>query len=372
MKIALVAPFDYYESEGPKNIPQGSVVYTHGLAQALMTNGHDVTVLTSSFRDRTVDGVRVVALPQKSDSDLAWSEQVHTWLLDNRQDVVEAHQVAAPLMVEQLVGGTPTVVRYASDLIDNVTAGRYNYIEDRAQLYSQHLLDMLTVVNADLVVCGGKASAVRAEIQGAKAVVELPLGTELEGAPKKFPKRPSVLVKIDRFMDERKGGEFIYPILANIPEEIPVVILGSDLGINPSELVARAPREAQWIFTPVDEKALDILYRDACCVVVPTKSESFGLSLLEPLKHGRPVVCFDLPDPSKQGWPLWRIGKPSPQAFTQLPQVIAQAMKPEKGLATGLHKFAEQFFWGNLVDNYEQTYRTAIARSLAKGRTRGW
>ncbi len=307
-----------------------------------------------------------------SSSSLGWSENVHRWLLDNRQDVVEAHQTDAPLMVEQLVGGTPTVVRYASDLIENVTAGRYEYAQPRAHLYSQHLLDMLTVVNASLVICGGKQSAVRAEMQGAKAVMELPLGTDPTGPPKKLPKKPHVLVKIDRFLDERKGGEFIYPILANVPEEITVTVLGSDLGINPAELVAGAPREANWIFKPVSETTLETLYRDACCVVVPTKSESFGLSLLEPLKFGRPVICFDLPDPSKQEWPLWRIGKPSHQAFAQLPQAIAQAMKPEKGLADKLHKFAKQFFWENLVDNYEQTYRTAIARSLAAGRTRGW
>ena len=51
----------------------------------------------------------------------------------------------------------------------------------------------------------------------------------------------------------------------------------------------------------VDDPTLGPLYRDAPCVVAPALEEDYGLTAIEAMRHGRPVVVCT----TAAGWPSW-------------------------------------------------------------------
>ena len=45
----------------------------------------------------------------------------------------------------------------------------------------------------------------------------------------------------------------------------------------------------------IDDHALQQLYRDSACLLVPSEGEGFGLPLIEAARQGLPVIARDLP-----------------------------------------------------------------------------
>lgn len=73
-----------------------------------------------------------------------------------------------------------------------------------------------------------------------------------------------------------------------------------DLWLNPGRLPVDAPLDGRGDETNVefrgrvDDDTLDRLYCDAPCVVAPALDEDYGLTAIEAMRHGRPVVvCSD-------------------------------------------------------------------------------
>jgi len=384
MKIALVSTWKYYK-EPTDAIVSGVVVYTRGLAKALVDRGHQVTVLASppdwdyEPESYVFEGSNVVILPWQG-SQMRFAEAVAFWLANNPHDVVEAHNWNHSLLLEQLVGGTPTVVRFASDLLSVAETGLVDVKEyTRQELWVQYRWEVASLRGADVVLAGGKkmmARAAQMEIQA----LEVPLGISfVESLEKVNRKRKGILISVSRFEDPRKGGEFVLDILQQIPIDIPVTVLGTLDRDKRKELVssARARRKpakkagkVTWLFDTVTEQELNDLYRKSLLTVVPTKSESFGLVLLEPMAFGCPVACFDQPDESKISWPLMRLGPPMKESFRNLPKAIASVRA--KGQEEDMLKCARRYLWSSIVPQYEEAYQMAIARSLLLGKQRGW
>lgn len=380
MKIALVVPYHYYQ-DGRENLPSGLLVYTRGLAQALVELGHQVWILCSGldpFETYSFEGSTVVQLggSYQDWTDLRFSEVVHAWLNGHPMDVVEAHQWQAPLLIEQLLGGTPCVVRNASGLLDMTQVGRFSTDDlpaewadatSRQFAWSRHMMEVLSIKNADLVFAAGQKAAMSAEAMGGSRIVTLPLG--IPSIPEKVPKGQGVLVSVSRFEDRRKGGEFVLPLLARIPEDMPVTVLGKATAAERKGLLDMAPREAIWITEPVSAEALDQLYRNHEVVIVTSKSESFGLCFLEPISYGKPVIAFTQSDPSKRDWPMWTMGEPGIAALDRIPDALGllKKWKPKESRA-----FAKAFVWKRLAPLYVEHYEQAMANALSRGKTRGW
>lgn len=389
MHIALVTnDIDFGSDE---RIPSGMSVYTRGLAEALIRVGHKVSVLIpvqeDSVKKSYWDGDDVPAVVPLIVSRrlgtlsgfMEFGSAVHEWCTINRPDVIEAHQFEGTLFVEQALGGVPTVVRYASDTLDSAAVGGISVQKvSRSGVWDKHLLEILTVKNADLVLCGGSRQAARADALGAKLMLELPLGIDdfdYTECPLTERAKSHVLVLVTRFDDPRKGGEFVYPILSSIPPEYTVSIVGELDQSKRMALLEGAPRRpgvVNWIFDPLTTPDLHRLMDDTCATIVPTKSESFGLSLLQPMAFGRPTICFVQNDPTKREWPLWNLGPASAESCRSIRTMLKTASDPPKSLDTDLVKFAAQYKWSALVDRYVQAYERAAASALISGRTRGW
>lgn len=390
MKIALAIPSDYYQDEEDCHIPSGIAVYTRGLADALSDAAHDVHILCHQRKASAVveqsynhgwTTVHAFSIPTNAPR-LMFSEMIHDWLLANPMDVVEAHQWKHPLLVEQMVGGTATVVRHASGFMDSVAGGVpdvasyegafQDYEATRKVKWSTHLMENEVVRRADVVLCAGQQS-----LGGASGLTErarlLPLGIPETTFVDVYPS-VKVLVSVSRFSDPRKGGEIVPHILRSIPSQYEVVVVGEINRYEPLVAEMESVRDIELHNEPVSDVQLIDLYRGALAVIVPTKSESFGYNLLEPLAQGRPVICFDQADPSKRQWPLCNLGPwGSPQAIAQIPEVLKfLASQDLLELKNKSRSFAQQFWWPKLIPEYETAYTQAIAHALISGRTRGW
>jgi glycosyltransferase involved in cell wall biosynthesis len=396
MKIALFTPTNFYSSDVTE-IPSGIAVYTRGLAEALTKKGHQVTVI-GIYEGMPIgahnhyfyfDEIEVFLLTA-THNNFYLSSMLHEFLLGNPHDVIEAHQFRAPLLVEQLIGGTPTVVRYASDFMDSISYGRSDFnsgpqsslpesdffpVLKKSLAWSEHLSERLTISHADAVLCAGVKMVQRAA-QISQRAYELPLGISKVHKDTLFYEDERVLVSVSRMSDPRKGAEFIPRLLRGIPQHIMVNVIG-ECGPRDDALVAEikdAHPNVVIYGSPVSDSELDTLYSECSCVIVPTKSESFGYVLLEPMAYGKPVICFDQDDPSKRNWPLIRLGDwRKSETFSAVSKAFTHATEyySHQENRESLYSFAETFLWDRLVDKYVQVYTEAISQSILKGRIRG-
>lgn len=396
MRIALFTPTNFY-SQDITEIPSGIAVYTRGLAEALSSKGHEVTII-GIYEDMPLmhpnhyfykDFIEVFLLPP-THNNFYLGSMIHEFLLGNHHDVIEAHQFRYPLLIEQMVGGTPTVVRYASDFMDSISFGRSDFtsgpkasipeadffpILKKSLAWSEHLSERLVIGNAESVLCAGVKMVQRAASLS-QSVYELPLGISKVRHGACYYGDEKILISVSRMSDPRKGAELIPRILKGIPKHTLVNIVG-ECGPRDADLVKEIkdshPHVA--IFgSPVSDDELAALYDEAGCVIVPTKSESFGYVLLEPLSYGKPVICFDQDDPSKTSWPLLRLGDwRNPDSYNVVPKVFGIAMDyyGQEENREKLVSFAENFLWDKLVDKYVQVYTESISRAILKGKVRG-
>jgi len=402
MRIMFVVCSDYYHPSLPDNLPLGIAVYTRGLSRALVAAGHDVSIVAIRMTDRVAqvedqyqfEGSTVHMIPgELFTSSFACSQYVHELLLVYPQDVVEAHQYRGALLVEQLLGGTPTVVRYASDFSDHLSGAKFDFngvygissllVPKRSLAWSANLGEIRTTELADLVLCGSEKMIVRAS-EYSDHCAFVPLGIPETIAPSESllefrQKERHVLVSVGRFMDPRKGGEFAERIAkALIALGKRVTILGEAFGKRRKDLELFCSRSGvEGLFDPIEEKDLVSLYKNCEFVVVPTKSESFGLVLLEPMAYGTPVVSFYLEsdDPSKRHWPLLRMGPWSDDSCVDkaLPKIVELLGSEGKYVdhCSDCLNFAQEHRWSERLDGYLEAYNRAIANAILKARTRG-
>jgi glycogen(starch) synthase len=108
-------------------------------------------------------------------------------------------------------------------------------------------------------------------------------------------------------LEERKGPDLLLSALAQIPQvldQIEVVFAGSagkDADPYRQRLVQQAdgltrkfPRLTLKFLGYVSDKELQEQYSDADVFVAPSRFESFGLVLIEAMRHGAPVIASDI------------------------------------------------------------------------------
>jgi len=370
MRIGLVISGRYprYESEV---IPNGVVTYVRGEAKALSDRGHNVTVISrvsakSSMDIWTIDGVRVVGLSYSSFGGFA--EGVHRYVSTYRQDVIEAHHIDYPLLLEQVLGDTPTVTRYASDLIDELyDSYRFDWLpspvgDSFRQSGRSHLCGGLEQARRSAVVfCAGSVQQQRLARLGISSE-SLPLGIDyvVESAAGG---ESLLLIFVGRLSDSRKGGDFLPNLINAIDtgmwKEIVVVAEANQEEIT--RFLSRVTARNVKVQSRLSRESLLYLIDSAHCVLVPSRSESFGYVFLEPLARGKPVVAFRQKDVVKNTkWPIDFCEWEGDDSFSDLRRVFGRGFfsSSEKTRLS----FARGLLWSNLVERYEELFNLAMVR----------
>jgi glycosyltransferase involved in cell wall biosynthesis len=95
-------------------------------------------------------------------------------------------------------------------------------------------------------------------------------------------------------LQARKAPVSAVEALSLVPDQLRLVMVGPDKGAQ-ADVVAAAERlglaERVEIRGHVERPALRQLYRDAACLVFPSRYEGFGLPIVEAMASGTPVVA---------------------------------------------------------------------------------
>ena len=295
IRVAEVTPY-YPPSVG------GLERYTQQVARALRDDpGFDVVVITTGTGRRTTtaveDGVTVVRLApwlKLSNSPVNgwWPVQLRRLLARHRVDVVHAHAPTPYLadVASYVSGSRPVVLTYhAGSLVKGVGGG----VDALLRTYERHVLPRV-VARADRVlavstVCLPWAEGRRFAPPGVDTSVFVP------GPP---PASPTVMYAGRLQRSSRwKGVQVLVEAFASVVDAVPdarLVLVGDGDDVPHLREQAATLGVADRVELAGSLHGDDLVraYQQASVVVLPslTESESFGMTLVEAMSCGRPVV----------------------------------------------------------------------------------
>jgi phosphatidyl-myo-inositol alpha-mannosyltransferase len=285
-----------YDDTGNPHYGGGGPVVIHQIATRLARD-YDVTVYTGSYRgsgrSRVRDGVRYVFLP------VGWAGPRGGQLLFLlvlplvaliRRPAVWVESLTPPVSSSllPLVARCP-VVGFVQMLSGAYMSRRYKLpfvaIERRGLGLYRHFV-VLTETDRQAV---GEANP-RASIALIPNGVDLPPLAEADYG------RGEHILFLGRIDVRQKGLDLLLEALR--PDSpLPLVIVGSGTSQEEAKLRELLPRDnadrvrlVGW----VDEERKQQLLRDSAFVVIPSRFETFSITALEAISHGKPLVHFDL------------------------------------------------------------------------------
>lgn len=303
MRIALTHAYCWPE------VRRGGERLLHELGASLARLGHDVTILSSARRPgrSREQGVRVLRLPQPPGSGL-------------RQEVRFGWEVAAPLLAGRYdavhslgVSDASASVRAARlhrrrrTVFTNLGNPDREYYSRRPdvgpefasertaarRIWSQHLR---VVDGVDVYGCLSAYAAAKLESGFGRRATITPGGVDLDRfAPARARSSHPTLLYSGALAEPRKGVDTLLEALDTLAGKEPALRLLLSGPGDVAPLLARAsPRARERVdVLPLGPPDMASVYASAWATVLPSVHEAFGLSLLESLACGTPVVGVD-------------------------------------------------------------------------------
>jgi glycosyltransferase involved in cell wall biosynthesis len=185
-----------------------------------------------------------------------------------------------------------------------------------------------------------------------------------EGGPRLVRDGPYVLAV--GAMTPRKGFDVLAAATAILGAGCPqVLIAGPDYW--QADEMRRAIADADVdgrveVLGSIDDSTLASLYRHATVVCHPSRAEGFGLTCLEAMRAGAPLVASDLPSVREiAGGAAELVPPDDPEALADgLSRVLGSGNRREELAAAGRAR-AERFTWARTADGVVRAYRMAVA-----------
>ena len=371
MRVALLHPSYWPE------VRRGSERLVHDVAAGLADRGHEVTLITSHPARRSVtveDGFTVVR---------AWRPPPSLLRLS-----AEHHLAHAPAVARAVLGGRFDVVHafYGVDAWASIKARRLgappvvfslNGIPTRQGLVARRyrmpiLLSAAAEAAARTVLSRAAAVPFRRYLLHEPEIV--PGGVSISDFAVDRPRaaRPTLLCAAS-LNDPRKRGRLLLRAFSRLRERHPEARLL--LAGRPDPMEAGGPLElpdgAEWIDGDRTEE-LAGAYASAWASVLPSIEEAFGLTLVESLAAGTPVVaarsggCPEIVTDDAIG----RLFEPDDEEG--LARAMEEAMELARHPRTGerCRQRARSYDWPSILPRYESLYEQALAEAAPRPRTR--
>jgi phosphatidyl-myo-inositol alpha-mannosyltransferase len=297
MRIGIVCPYSF-------DVPGGVQRHVHDLAEALLVQGHDVSVLAPADEDAPLPSYVVPggrAVPVRFNGSVARlafgpisATRVRRWLTSGDFDVVHVHEPFTPslsLLAVLAVRDEPVVATFHTATTRSRTL---HAVSGVLQLVLERLTARIAVSEA--------ARKVQVEHLGGDAWV-IPNGVAVRrfAGAQPLPGWPGpggALGFLGRFTEPRKGFPVLlqaFTTLASARPELRLLVAGP--GSMDEALAGVDPRVASrvTVLGLVDEQTKARMLRSVDVYVAPnTGGESFGMILTEALAAGTPIVASDL------------------------------------------------------------------------------
>lgn len=357
-------------------VPRGGERYLDDLAWYLTRAGHHVEVLTGTDgppgRDevhgaarRRVRHLHIGALerrrvkPVDTFGVVAWPR-----LLGRRFDLV--HALTPTAAVAARLAGHRTVYT----VLGHPTREQFG-----ARPFDRQLMGA-AVRTANVVTAFSRASARGVSEVFGRSAEPLPLGVRLDQFPLREPPQhrgPRRVLFSGALDNPYKGLDVVLRAMARLLTSQPDV-----------RLQVSGPGDHRWAFAQLDEReaatvtdAVDLLgvgspldemparYRAATVTALPSRYEAFGITFVESLASGTPVVCADDAGPPEiVDRP--EVGRVVPVGDADaLARALAEclALADEQDTARRCHEHARQWDWDESVGPaHERLYAGVVAR----------
>jgi phosphatidylinositol alpha-mannosyltransferase len=297
VRVGIVCPYTW-------DVPGGVQAHVHDLAESLLSQGHEVSVLTpvddpdeAALPDWVVPAGRAVPVPYNgSVARLAFGPlslaRTRRWLREGRFDVLHVHEPTVPSlsMLATFAARGPMVATFHTA----TTRSR------ALQVFGTALQPGLEKITGRIAVSPA-ARRVVVEHLGGDAVL-VPNGVSVarfEGA-QPFPDRPDAptVCFLGRIDEPRKGLAVLLEALPELVRRVPGVRLLVAGPGDVEEVRASVPaqlRDRVELMGLVSEADKPRVYASGDVYCAPnTHGESFGIVLIEAMAAGTPVVASDL------------------------------------------------------------------------------
>jgi len=368
----------------------GNVCYNYALG--LSRRGHDVTVFTPLYHKnifkQNIDGVKVILLkPLIRYGNAAFIPQLF-WSLGSF-DVVHLHYPffggAEPLLMARLIRRVDYILNYQMDVVG------YGPLKSFFKLHRKVFLKEI-ILKAKKVIVSSLDYAENSDIKELLKVhssvfVEIPNGVDTE----KFSPREKDrnLLKELGISEEKiilfvggldsahyfKGVNYLIDVLGYVKHDhVKLVIVGGGNLLNYYKEYAESKSLGRKIlftgFVP-DEK-LPQYYNLSNIIVLPSvdKSEAFGITLIEAMACGKPVVASNLPgvrtvvEDGKNGF---LVNMRNPADIAAKIDIILRSDEMAKAMGqTGRKKAVEKYSWSKIISQVEELYNQLAIKNLSK------
>ena len=287
----------------PSYLPKlgGMEVAVARLAGEMRRQGHAVEVLTQSEDPRlphleTLDGVLVRRFPvawRGGDFALAPGLWSHLRRHGSRYQIIHAHNYHAHPALGALVATAPLVFSPYFHGGGHTPLRRLLHVP-----YRTCGRTLFRRARAVICLCEAEAALVRTHFPGTTAIRMIPYGIDAHTirAACPFPRALPVVLTTGRLVPH-KGIALLVEAMAHLRGRYALRIVGD--GPQRAALHAHCARsglaDPEILVGRVDEAVLHRWLRTAAVAVYLSRHESYGLSLLESLAAGRPVVATDIP-----------------------------------------------------------------------------
>lgn len=129
----------------------------------------------------------------------------------------------------------------------------------------------------------------------------------------------------------------------------------------------RLTAEEQTVVRPLgvlDEMEKHALLASAACLVLPSRTDSFGIVLLEAWQHGKPVIgarAGGIPGVVNEGEDGLLVEYGDVAGLTQaMEQLLTDAALRQRMGQAGRAKLAQQYTWGHVADRVETVYKSVM------------
>jgi phosphatidylinositol alpha-mannosyltransferase len=292
-RIALVSEY-YYPHFG------GVSEHVHYLARELRTRGHEVDIVTSKIGDQPAeDGVIRLgrSMPLYINGSQArvtlgvGRRTLQRLFRERRYELIHVH---APL--------TPSLPIFAVEAAEVPVVGTFHTNFDRSFWYSllhRRVARVAARLDAAIAVSATAAAAMDRYFPLNWRIV--PNGVDLTsfhpgiGAPVSMPEGTPTILFLGR-LDPRNGLAELIRAFAIVSEQLPdarLIVVGD--GPLRAHYQRAAERNPAIRFEGAIKEARPSFYANATVYACPTTKASFGITLLEAMACGAPIVCSDIP-----------------------------------------------------------------------------
>ena len=296
MRVGLVCPYDW-------DVPGGVKAHVKDLAEELLRQGHEVSVLApldddASAEPYVVPGGRSVAVKYNGsvarlNFGVNATGRVRRWIRDGEFDVLHVHEPAAPslsVLACWVANGPVVGTFHTSNPRSRVMSAAYGLLQTALEKLSARIAVSEAARRTLVEHLGGDAVL----IPNGVSCRTFAHGEPLPG----YPVDGGSLMFIGRIDEPRKGLPVLLDALPALVERHPslrLLVAGpGDVDEVRKELAPRPRDHVEFLGLVSDADKVRAFHSADVYVAPNTGGESFGIVLLEAMASGTPVLASDL------------------------------------------------------------------------------